>query len=196
MGRLKPVPLEDHAIADIRYIRAAMERAANFTAVPGLGGVCMGLTAVAAAFMAARQATALAWLTVWVTELVLAVAIGGLAMVDKARRTSTPLFAGAGRKFLLAFAPPILAGALLTWPLFQAGLLGVLAAVWLMLYGVAIIAGGAHSAAIVPSMGLAYLGLGAVALVAPPALCDLLLGAGFGGLHIVFGFWIYRRYGG
>jgi hypothetical protein len=196
VGRTNPIPLHDHAIADIRFIRAAMERTSNFTAVPGLGGVCMGLTALAAAPLAAHQTTPLAWLTVWATEAVLAIAIGGLAMVDKARRSQTPLFAGAGRKFLMAFAPPIVAGALLTWPLFQAGLPGVLSAAWLMLYGVAIIAAGAYSALIVPSMGLAYLGLGALALVAPPGLRDLLLGAGFGGLHIIFGFWIYRRYGG
>jgi len=196
VGQVEPIRLHDHAIENIRFIRTAMERAGSFTAVPGLGGMVMGATALPAAWLASRQASPGAWLAVWHTELVLAVAIGALAMVHKARRTGTPLWTAAGRKFLLAFAPPILAGALLTWPLYHAGLLHLVAACWLLLYGIAVIAAGAFSASIVPSMGLAYFALGIVSLITPPGLRDLPLAAGFGGLHIIFGFWIYRRYGG
>jgi hypothetical protein len=38
--------------------------------------------------------------------------------------------------------------------------------------------------------------LGAIALLAPPAWSEVLLAAGFGGLHILFGLIIARRYGG
>ena len=51
MGVLRPLrspaPLGDHALDQLDYIRSAMERATSFTAVPGLGGVCMGLSALA-----------------------------------------------------------------------------------------------------------------------------------------------------
>ncbi|MBI5083573.1 MAG: hypothetical protein HZB13_03115 [Acidobacteria bacterium] len=181
---------------NLRYIRSAIERAGSFTAVSGAGGMVMGLTALAAAWMASRQQSAAGWLTVWLTEMVLAVAIGSLAMVHKANRTGAPLLNAAGRKFALSFTPPILAGALLTWPIYHAGLLHILAGCWLMLYGAAVIAGGAFSVRIVPAMGACYFALGVVAMIAPPALRDLPLAAGFGGLHLVFGFWIYRRYGG
>lgn len=173
-----------------------MERAGSFTGVPGLGGMVMGVTALLAAGLATRQHTAQGWVTVWLTEMVLAVAIGSLAMAHKARRSGTPLWSDAGRKFALGFAPPILAGALLTWPLYHAGLLHIVAASWLMLYGAAVVAGGAFSVRIVPAMGLGYFALGLIAMFAPPELRDLPLAAGFGGLHLVFGFWIYRRYGG
>lgn len=196
VGQVEPIRIADHALENLRYIRTAMERASAFTAVPGLGGMIMGATALPAAWLAAHQPSPRAWLTVWLTELILAVAIGSLAMVHKASRSGTSMWNEAGRKFLLAFAPPILAGALLTWPLFHAGLLHTTAAAWLMLYGVAVIAGGAFSVRIVPAMGLCYFALGVVTLFAPPALRDFTLAAGFGGLHLIFGFWIYRRYGG
>lgn len=196
MGKVEPIRLDHHAIDNLRFIRSTMERAGSFTAVPGLGGIAMGLTALPAAWLAARQPNPQSWLAVWCTEVVVAGAIGALSMVHKARLSGTPLWSAAGRKFALAFAPPLLVGALLTWPLFHAGLFHVLAAAWLLLYGVGIISAGAYSVSIVPSMGLAYFVLGLVAFFTPAPLRDLPLAAGFGGLHIVFGFWIYRRYGG
>ncbi len=196
MGKVEPIRISERALENLQYIRTAMERAGSFTAVPGLGGMVMGATALVAAVLAWRQATALGWLTVWLTEFVLAVAIGALAMVHKAQRLGLPLMHDAGRKFVLSFAPPLLAGALLTWPLYQSGHLETMAAAWLMLYGAAVIAGGTFSARIIPAMGACYFALGIVALVAPAAMKDLPLAAGFGGLHLVFGYWIYRRYGG
>lgn len=196
VGHAKPIPIHRHAIENIRFIRGTMERAGSFTAVPGLGGMAMGVTALPAAWMAQRQATSGAWLAVWCVELVVAVAIGALAMVHKARSTGAPLWSAAGRKFMLAFAPSVIVGALLAGPLFHAGLVGVMAASWLLLYGVAVISAGAYSVDVVPAMGLAFLALGAVAMFVPAGLRDLPLAAGFGGLHLIFGFWIYRRYGG
>jgi hypothetical protein len=196
VGQAEPIPIHDHALENLRYIRSAMERAGSFTAVPGLGGMVMGATALPAAWLASRQHTAQAWLVIWLTEMVLAVAIGALAMVHKAKRSNAPLWNDAGRKFALSFAPPIAAGALLTLPLYQAGLLHVVAALWLILYGAAVLAGGAFSVRIVPAMGLGYFALGIITMLAPPSMRDIPLAAGFGGLHLVFGFWIYRRYGG
>src|SRR5277367_6621286 len=62
-----------------------------------------------------------------------------------ARRAKAALFSGPGRKFLLSFAPPLFVGALLTFALASAGLFTVLPALWLMLYGTAIVTGGAFS---------------------------------------------------
>ena len=46
-----PEPIHAHAIDNIRFIRDAMARATAFTAVPGWGGVGMGATAIATAFI-------------------------------------------------------------------------------------------------------------------------------------------------
>jgi hypothetical protein len=156
----------------------------------------MGATALIAAWIAALQPTVERWLLTWVAEGWLAFAIGGLAMVRKAAAGDTPLTSRPGRRFVLAYSPPILAGALLTIVLYKAGLTALLPGVWLLLYGTGVVTGGALSVPVVPVMGVCFMLLGMVALFAPVAWGDWLLGAGFGLLHIGFGAWIARRYGG
>ena len=195
-AKREPIPIDARAADHLRYIRETMERAAEFTAVPGWGGAAMGVTALAAAFVASRQATSRAWLVVWLVEAFIAVAIAAPTAATKAHRANSPLFSGPGRKFVLSFAPPIVVGGLLTYALFQAGALGILPSVWLLLYGTAIVTGGAFSVRVVPIMGLCLMLLGAAALLAPAAWGDAFMAAGFGVVHIAFGLWIARNYGG
>src|SRR5262245_6782774 len=95
----EPIRLEDRAIADLSVIRDTMARAGTVTAVPGWGGVAMGVTASAAALIAARQGSYVEWLMVWLGEAVIALGLGGIAMVRKAELARTPLLTGAGRAF-------------------------------------------------------------------------------------------------
>lgn len=192
-----PVPLDDRARENIRFIRETMERAGSFTAVPGWGGIAIGVTAIGAAVVASRQTPAsLAWLLVWMSEAILAVAIAGWSTYAKAREARVPLFAGPGRRFALSFAPPIFVGALLTAVLFHAGYREAIPGAWLLLYGTGVVTGGTFSIRIVPLMGLCFMVFGSVALFCPPASGDWFLAAGFGGLHILFGALIAWRHGG
>lgn len=194
--RNEPIPIDARAVDHLRYIRETMERAAEFTAVPGWGGVAMGITAVAAAWLAHRQATPAAWLAVWLAEAFVAVAIAAPAAATKAHRANSALFSGPGRKFVLSFAPPIIVGGLLTVVLFRSGAIAVLPGVWLLLYGTAIVTGGAFSVRSVPLMGLCIMLFGAGALFSPAHWGDAWMAAGFGAVQIGFGTWIARRFGG
>jgi hypothetical protein len=191
-----PQPLHDRALDNLSYIRAAMERAGSFIAVPGWGVVAVGATALVATWVAAQQRTDAAWLAVWLSEAVVGVAIGGAALVRKARAANDPLLSGPSRRFGLAFLPPLLVGGLLTIALHQAGLFQAMPGTWLLLYGTAVITAGAFSVRIVPLMGLCFTLLGAAALFAPARWWPWFMAVGFGGLHIVFGWIIARRYGG
>lgn len=156
----------------------------------------MGVTAMVAAFIASRQTNPRSWLIVWLIEAFVAVAIAAPAAATKAHRANSRLFSGPGRKFLLSFAPPIVVGGLLTYTLFQAGVFTALPGVWLLLYGTAIVTGGAFSARVVPVMGLCLMSLGVVALFAPAAWGDFFMAAGFGIVQVGFGWWIARHFGG
>lgn len=193
---MAPVDIHSHAVQNLRFIRDTMERASAFTAVPGRGGMAMGATALAASWLASRQLTAEAWLAVWLIEVALALSIGTVATIRKARRTDASLVSEPARKFALAFTPPLLAGALLTAALWRIGAVEVLPGLWLCLYGVAVAAAGVFSVRIVPAMGGTFLICGTVALFAPVSWANACLAAGFGGLHLLFGFLIARRYGG
>ena len=192
----EPIPIDARAADHLRYIRETMERAAEFTAVPGWGGVAMGVTALMAALAASRQNTPRAWLAVWLIEAFVAVAIAAPAAATKAHRANSALFSGPGRKFVLSFAPPIVVGGLLTFALYHADFLAALPGVWLLLYGTAIVTGGAFSVRVVPVMGLCLMLLGAAALFAPPLWGDAFMAAGFGVVQIGFGWWIARHFGG
>lgn len=191
-----PIGIDDRARDNLRFIRETMERAAAFTAVPGWGGVAVGITAVGAAVIASRQPSPLAWLLTWVAEAVVATAIAVWTTLSKTRRAGTALFSGPGRRFVYSFAPPLLAGALLTLWLAREGYTTAIAGVWLLLYGTGVVTGGAFSIRIVPLMGLCFVVLGAVALFCPAAWGNMLLALGFGGLHIIFGAVIAGKYGG
>ena len=191
-----PVSIDDHARDNLRFIRETMERATSFTAVPGWGGVAMGITALGAAAIAARQISHFYWLVTWIAEALIAVAIACWTTYSKARRANTPLITGPARRFAYSFAPPLFVGALLTIIHLRSHEIGIIPGQWLLLYGAGVVTGGAFSIRIVPLMGLCFMVLGAVALFSPWTWGNLFLAAGFGGLHIIFGAVIARKYGG
>ena len=196
-GVLPPLHAQHaHALDNLRFIRETMESAGQFTAVPGWGLVAMGATALATAAVTSRLAPGALWLATWLAEAALALLIGALAVGRKTRAKGQPFRSGPNRRFALGFAPPMVAGALLTVALYRTGATGLLPGAWLLLFGAGVASGGALSVRIVPVMGLCFLALGGVALAAPAVWGDWFMAAGFGGLLAAFGVVIARRYGG
>jgi hypothetical protein len=192
----EPPALHARAMDNLAFIRDTMEAAGSFTAVSGWGMVAVGIIAMAAATVAAAQQSVLHSLYVWMAAAVLAPVVNLWAIVRKARRAHVPLLAGPGRKFVLSFSPPILVGALLTIVLYRAGLVHAIPGMWLLLYGTAVVAGGAFSVRLVPVMGICFMLAGALALFTPPSWNAWIMAAAFGGLHIAFGIPVAWRHGG
>jgi hypothetical protein len=192
-----PEPIHAHAIDNIRFIRDTMSRATQFTALPGWGGVLMGVTALVTAVMSGPPDDSLRWVMVWLADASVGAAIALGTMAMKARRAGTPLTSAApAHRFALAYLPPLIAGIVLTPVFVLGGLMARLPGCWLLLYGAAAATGGAFSIRIVPILGLCFMALGVVAFAAPAAWGHWFMAAGFGGLHIGFGLVIARKYGG
>ena len=187
--------LHDRAMDDLRFIRETMERSQAFTAVSGAGGVVMGVIALVGAAVASN-ASPMMWVATWMIAALLAQGIALVAMRRKARSVGEKMLSAAGRKFAWSFTPPLLVGVLMTIALTLQGSISLLPGIWLLLYGTGVVTGGAFSVRIVPLMGLCFMALGAVALFAPVAFGNGFMAAGFGGLHLVFGAIIWRKYGG
>ena len=184
-------------LEQLRFIRQTMESAGSFTAVPGVGQMVIGLTALAAAFIAAREAGVTArWVEIWLAESAIALIIATATMVRKAHQAGQSLVSGPARNFGLSFVPPLAVGALLTFVLYRSAMMTAIPAMWLLLYGTAVVTGGAFSVSIVPVMGLSFLALGVLEIFTPAAWVNYFMAAGFGVLHIVFGGIIARKHGG
>jgi hypothetical protein len=191
----EPPALSTRAMDNLKYIRDTMERATAFTGISGWGQVGIGVSALAASFIASRQSSFRNWMLVWLAEAVVALLIAGWSIDRKARAANLPLLSGPGRKVAFSLTPPLVAGALITIVLYRSGLNSAIPGVWLLLYGTGVITGGMFSVSVVPVMGLCFMLLGAIACLLPE-LSNWLMAAGFGGLHIIFGVIIARRYGG
>jgi len=199
--------LSDRAFDNLRFIRETMERAGSFTAISGTGIVATGIIALAATLAAGGALEAPRWLVSWIVAAAVACVVSVSLTLSKSRASSSPITAGIARKLSLAFFPSLVAGSILTAVALRAGWYAAIPGMWLMMYGAAVMAGGALSVPIVPIMGASFMLTGALALAAPlvlvtwspearAALLNGFMAAGFGGLHVLFGFAIARRYGG
>ncbi len=188
--------LHSHAVKDLRFIREMMERSGSFTAVPGWGTMLMGCTALPTAYLASNVQDAPVWLNVWLCEAVLAFLIGAVAMGYKARLVETSLFSTIGWRFLLNLSAPMAIAIPLTFALAAREAHDLLPGMWLLLYGAGVVTGGAFSVRAIPIMGCCFILTGIAALIAAPDWGNTFMGAGFGGIHILFGAIIAWNHGG
>jgi hypothetical protein len=192
----QPINIGDRAIDNLKFIRETMERASSFTAVPGYGGIFMGVTAIAAAVIANFQPLIRDWLAVWLIEAVLAFAVGLFAMWQKSKIAKIPLNSAPAKKFAKSFLPPLVCGVVITLGLWQFEHFEAMIPVWILLYGAAVVTGGSFSVRAVPIMGWCFIAVGAIAFFIPAEFGNAMMALSFGILHIVFGIIIGRKFGG
>ncbi len=194
-----PMALSDRAADNLRFIRETIAHAGAFTSVSGAGMIsagALGLGAAVAAPPAMIATNVPAFLAIWISAAILSGAISWITIRRKANKSGQSLIDGPARRFTLAFAPALFAGAVLTVAFVYNGQAALLPGTWLTLYGAAVTAGGAFSVKPVPVMGCAFLATGALCFALPPQWQQFALAAGFGGLHLSFGYQITRHYGG
>jgi|SRR6185312_9649937 len=190
-----PVPIESRALGTLSYIRSSIE-SASALAVPGMASIVLGCIGVTAAVVTSIPSLAPYWLAIWLVAAVIAFVLGGALMArQQALRGNTRYF-GPFRKFLLCLCPALIAGAALTLALWRVGMPRLIPGMWLLLYGCAVLSSSTVTLAatlrLVATMGASFIALGLVTFELPTRLHLLALGAGFGGLHLLFGFLIGR----
>lgn len=190
------LPGQARAADHLRFIRETLERAGSFTAVSGWGQAAVGGLGVLTGVLAGRIVDPVVWLATWVGAAAVGATIAAVAIRRKATRLGLPLFSGPARRFALAFLTPLVAGAILTVVFYAAGMIQRLPGMWLLLFGTAVMTGGAMSVSAVPVMGACFMALAVAAFVLPSAWGDLLMAAGFGALNITFGVFIAVKHGG
>ena len=191
-----PVNLQHEAENNLRYIRQAMERAERVSAVSGVGGMAMGFCAFLATAVASMFATLPAQLAVWIGTAFISLLCGAAATWLKARQLHTPLFGDASKRFLTCLVPALMVGAILSWLLWPTPQNILLPAVWMLLYGCGVLAAGTYAAAPVMQMGFCFLGAGLIMTALPAGWENFGLGLVFGGLHLYFGWQVFRNHGG
>ena len=190
MPPAKIVDLDLHAMATLRYIRASMDGAGS-VAIPGSAGVAMGIVGLAAGALSLVPSLAPYWLAIWIVAAPIAAIVGALLLAKSASVASFATGAP-GRKLALGLTPCLFAGAVMTAVLWSADRTVAVPGTWLLLYGCALISASVSAKPIVAWMGACFSVLGVAALITPPMFQIPLLGAGFGGLHILFGILIGR----
>ena len=97
---------------------------------------------------------------------------------------------------MLCLCPAVVAGAVLTLVLWRVHQSGVIPGMWLLLYGCAVLSASsvtnAGIARLVCAMGALFAVLGSITFFVPATAHTLMLGLGFGALHITFGVLIGR----
>jgi hypothetical protein len=192
----QPRSISSQAADNLTFIRSAMERSSTFTAIPGAGGVVMGVIGLIAAAVGAKQPTADRWLGTWFVAASIAATVELVAMRWKAHRAGMTLTGANARRFALGMAAPLVAGAAITCDLWVVRSFTVMAPAWLLLYGAGVLTGGMFSVPAVRAIGICFMATGIAAILTPHEWSNVWLAIGFGGLHVGFGAYIARNHGG
>ena len=202
----------ESGLRDLSAIRSMMERASKFLSLSGLSGVSAGVVALAGAWAAHRavqisgthiplpgeQGAVDAWLGRFliadaVTVLVVALACSTFFSVRMARKKGYPLWGPTTLYMLAALMIPLAAGGAFCGVLLFHGVYGLLPAVMLVFYGLALLNAGNFTFSEVRYLGIIDILLGLTAGF-QPALGLILWAGGFGVLHIVYGILLYSKY--
>ena len=185
------VRIDSHAVATLRYIRQSMDAAAS-VAVPGSAGMAMGAGGLVAMGICTASGLREHWLGIWLASAALGGGLGFALVTRPASRRGLLLYGTPLRKFALCLFPALFGGAVMTVVHVSYGNLHPIPGTWLLMYGCALISASVAATRTIAIMGLAFVVRGLVSLFVPDGPQIYLLGAGFCGLHVLFGVLIGR----
>ena len=192
-----------------------MEESSKFISLSGLSGILAGITALAGAaygyfiiksnmsiplfdgfyFPLNGISISVFWQLLFAATitLIIAVSIGIVLTVKKAKKKGQPIWGSTSKRLLVNLLLPLLAGGCFSLALAYHGLFGLIAPVTLIFYGLSLLNASKYTLGDIRNLGLLEIALGLIASFFI-GYGILFWAIGFGALHIVYGVVMYFKY--
>ena len=186
---------------DLKVIRKAIELSSRYTNITARGYFFTGVVAAIGAwrtylFLGREKIANMVLITladlkiltlIWSLVFVAAIAIVLFFSWWKARKNQVSAWNSLSARMLFSQIPLIFVAGILTIAMGLKGYYPIIPGVWLSLYGVVLYSFSYYTGMSQKIEGWLFMGLGSVALFVSGPVAILLLGAGFGGIHIASG---------
>lgn len=203
---------EQDYIKDLTEIRSIMERSTKFLTLTGWAGIMIGIYALAGVYIVYKLSyfdnNADTYNNILTNEnpaiifylfllaigiLILSLGTAILLSYKKSKRTGDSLWNAAARRLVINMAIPLVTGGLFILILYSKDLIGLIAPVSLIFYGMALLNGSKFTFEEYKYLGIIEIILGLLAaLFVGYGL--LFWTVGFGIMHIVYGIYMHLRY--
>ncbi|MBD8488630.1 hypothetical protein IFO69_07735 [Echinicola sp. CAU 1574] len=197
-------------IEDLKDIRDIMNRSSKFISLSGMSGISAGVFALIAAFVAYKTVyveqvdldyntilissdSIMKLMVIGAVTLLCSIAAGVLFTKRTAQKKKQKLWDYQTKRILINLAIPILTGGILCVTLLSHGLIGLIAPLTLIFYGLSLVNASKYTLGEVRSLGLAEIVLGLLAAYFV-GFGLLFWAIGFGVLHIVYGVVMQLKY--
>lgn len=194
-------------IQDINEIRSMMERSSKFLSLSGWAGIMAGIYALAGAYItyiifnfnpdknvySNGDTNLLKGILLALLILILSLVTAIYFSWKKATGKGEKIWNATSRRLLANMSIPLVTGGILILILISKGLIGLIAPLTLLFYGLALYNASKFTIDEVKFLGIVQMGLGLISSYFVEY--GLLIWAfGFGFVHIVYGIYMYYRY--
>ena len=196
---------------DITEIKNLMNKSSRFISLSGLSGILAGVYALVGAWMAYKtiyfdtstmgayrdliisEAAVIQLLIIATSVLVLSIVTGIVLSISKARKSHENVWNTASKRLVINFMIPLATGGFFIIFLIEKDMLGLVAPLTLIFYGLACVNASKYTLGDVRYLGITMIALG---LLSTWFLGYGLLfwALGFGGCHILYGSLMYFKY--
>ncbi len=202
---------QQNYIRDIAEIRSMMERSSKFVTLSGWAGIMAGIYALAGAFIAYEvfhfNPEEIVYTinsgsfppslpkVIFLAIIIFILAIGTAIFLSckKANKKGEKVWNATSRRLLISMAVPLAAGGILILVLLSKGLIGLIAPLTLLFYGLALFNAGKFTYNDVKILGVIQMGLGLISAWFVE-YSILFWAIGFGVVHIVYGIYMHLKY--
>jgi len=188
---------------DLKFIRETMESSSRYTNVPASGYLITGLLGFAGtcgtyAYLGGKKVSDMLLITpedmkilvaIWLIVFVTAVGSVAFCSWRKAQKHALTAWNSLAARMLLSQIPLIVVTGIITIAMAIEGYYSVIPGMWLGIYGTVLYSFSYFTGIEHKIEGIAFIGLGFIVLFVHGAVGLVLLGVGFGGIHIVAGIW-------